>query len=437
MISPDGLPYRPCVGVMLLNRDGLVFVGRRIVEQNSELEAQINVWQMPQGGIDKGETAIDAAKRELYEETGVKNAVLMCGLDGWFTYDLPAEVIGVALRGKYRGQTQRWFVFEFEGEDSEINLNPTGEKAEFDGWAWKLIDELPNLVVPFKRALYEEVIAAFKKQPPLRTIVLAGCGNMGFAMLQGWCTAKAVAFHNIHVVEPHHDLRERAKDYGVNVYNSVTDLPKGLKIDLVVLAVKPQIMAQILPDYQYLAQYGTAFLTVAAGLTIQSYEDILGENVPIIRCMPNTPAAINKGMIVYCSNKHASVTTTDLVENLLECSGAFFRIHDETLMDGVTAVSGSGPAYVFYFIECLINAGIQLGLEQMVAEGLAIQTVIGAGMMADLYGKDVQTLRENVTSPNGTTQAALNVLMREHGLQELMNEAVKAAYKRSIEMSAT
>ena len=162
-IRAEDLPYRPCVGIMVLNPAGLVWAGRRIPEGNSEYDGSPMLWQMPQGGIDKDEDPLAAAYRELYEETGMKSVSLLAEASRWINYDLPAELIGIGLRGKYRGQTQRWFAFRFEGEESEIAIDPPpgGHVPEFDQWAWKPMRDLPELIVPFKRKVYDEVIAAF------------------------------------------------------------------------------------------------------------------------------------------------------------------------------------------------------------------------------------------------------------------------------------
>jgi putative (di)nucleoside polyphosphate hydrolase len=159
----EDLPYRPCVGIMVLNREGLVWAGRRIAEGNSEYDGSPQLWQMPQGGIDKGEDPLPAAYRELYEETGMRTVTLLAESRGWINYDLPAHLIGIGLKGKYRGQTQRWFAFRFEGDESEIAINPPpgGHHAEFDSWEWKPMRELPKLIVPFKRAVYDQVVAEF------------------------------------------------------------------------------------------------------------------------------------------------------------------------------------------------------------------------------------------------------------------------------------
>lgn len=162
-MSKHDLPYRECVGIMVLNRDGLVFAGRRKRQDRDEHTGYDHLWQMPQGGIDKGEEPEPAARRELWEETGIRSVELLASTPGWVRYDLPPELVGVALKGKYRGQMQKWFAYRFTGEDSEIAIDPPpgGQHAEFDLWEWKPMTELPDLIVPFKRKVYEEVVAAF------------------------------------------------------------------------------------------------------------------------------------------------------------------------------------------------------------------------------------------------------------------------------------
>ena len=169
MDMPEGtetvkLPYRRCVGIMVLNREGKVWAGRRIAQDDSEMAGTEKLWQMPQGGIDAGEEPLEAAQRELYEETGIRTVSLLAEAPEWINYDLPAHLVGIALKGKYCGQTQKWFAFRFEGEESEIRINPPpgDHPAEFDAWAWKPMADLPELIVPFKRKVYESVIAAFR-----------------------------------------------------------------------------------------------------------------------------------------------------------------------------------------------------------------------------------------------------------------------------------
>ena len=163
-ISAEDLPYRPCVGVMVLNKDGLVWVGRRLSEGNSESDGSPQLWQMPQGGIDEGEDHLKAAYRELFEETGIRSVSLLKEAQDWIYYDLPAHLIGIGLKGKFRGQKQKWFAFRFEGNETEINIEhpPEGQHQEFDAWDWKPMNELPDLIVPFKRAAYVQVVAAFE-----------------------------------------------------------------------------------------------------------------------------------------------------------------------------------------------------------------------------------------------------------------------------------
>jgi putative (di)nucleoside polyphosphate hydrolase len=161
MTEPSSLPYRPCAGVMLFNPKGKVFVGRR-AELKGSSEGRGQWWQMPQGGIDKNEAPEDAARRELWEETGVRDATFLAQTEDWLFYDLPSDLVGVAWKGKYRGQKQMWFAARFEGTDSDIDLKPRPKhKAEFDAWRWVPVTELPLLVVPFKQTVYRAVIDAF------------------------------------------------------------------------------------------------------------------------------------------------------------------------------------------------------------------------------------------------------------------------------------
>ena len=170
-VKAEDLPYRPCVGVMILNRQGLVWAGRRIPDGNSEYDGSPQLWQMPQGGIDKGEDPLDAAYRELYEETGMKTVTLLAEARDWINYDLPPALIGIGLKGKFRGQTQRWFAVRFDGDDSEIAINPPpgGHEPEFDAWEWKPMQQLPGLIVPFKRAVYDQVVAEFQHLTTLQS----------------------------------------------------------------------------------------------------------------------------------------------------------------------------------------------------------------------------------------------------------------------------
>ena len=152
------LSLRPCVGIMLLNEAGKVWIGKRISSYNNNQHS----WQMPQGGIDKGETPIEAAHRELEEETGIKNTELLQTAGNWFSYEIPQEIRAKALKGKYQGQTQQWFAMRFKGDESEINTGAKpGHKAEFSAWKWEDAEKLPDLIIPFKRGVYEQVVQEF------------------------------------------------------------------------------------------------------------------------------------------------------------------------------------------------------------------------------------------------------------------------------------
>ena len=154
----ESLPYRPCAGLFVINRKGRVFIGRR--SDGPEHVDETHVWQMPQGGIDEGESPRDAAMRELMEEAGTDKAEILAELPDWLTYDLPAHLVGVAFHGKFKGQKQKWFLMRFTGQDNDIDLY--AHEPEFSDWKWFELDEIPNLIVPFKRPTYEAVIAGFR-----------------------------------------------------------------------------------------------------------------------------------------------------------------------------------------------------------------------------------------------------------------------------------
>ncbi|HEU4660427.1 MAG TPA: RNA pyrophosphohydrolase [Pseudolabrys sp.] len=163
MLPYEALPYRPCVGMLVLNRSGLVFIGRRA--GGPEHTDATHVWQMPQGGIDDNEHPYEAALRELYEETNIRSVEKLGEIEEWLTYDIPRDLIGQAWGGKYRGQKQKWYALRFTGDDSEIDIsNPAGtHKPEFTAWRWAAIEELPALIVPFKLPVYERVIKEFAR----------------------------------------------------------------------------------------------------------------------------------------------------------------------------------------------------------------------------------------------------------------------------------
>lgn len=265
-------------------------------------------------------------------------------------------------------------------------------------------------------------------------LVLAGCGNMGYAMLSGWLKSGKLAPSAVFVVEPNEDLRQRAAALGCDTAAEAGAIPADAVPDLVVIAVKPQVIRDVTAAYKRFGDGRTTFVSIAAGTPSATFEAILGNRAPIVRCMPNTPAAIGKGMMVVYSNPLVSDDAKRLVADLLSASGEVTTIDDEGLMDAVTAVSGSGPAYIFHFIEALTVAAEKAGLPAATAKLLAMQTVYGAASLAAESREDPGVLRQQVTSPNGTTAAALGVLMGEDRLTNLLTQAVEAARLRSIEL---
>lgn len=266
-----------------------------------------------------------------------------------------------------------------------------------------------------------------------RPLLLVGCGKMGGAMLEGWLET-GIAAAGVHIIDPSGNTGFEGRD-SVTVHAHQNSLPEDLDPEVILLAVKPQMMDTVLPDYKRFAGDGTVFVSVAAGKTIHYFEDLLGKEAAIIRAMPNTPAAIGQGITVMCPNAHVSAGQIALAQNLLNAIGVTEVIQDEAQMDAVTAVSGSGPAYAFLLIEAMKNAGVAAGLSEELALKLARHTVAGAGSLALQSDETPTQLRINVTSPNGTTQAALDVLMAEQGLPNLMHRAVRAAAERSRELS--
>lgn len=265
------------------------------------------------------------------------------------------------------------------------------------------------------------------------TLLLVGCGKMGGALLDGWLARRSA--ERIAVVEPGPGA-ERFRDIpGVDIYDSAETLPEDFDPLVVVLAVKPQAMSQILPAYRRFAAAGPVFLSIAAGKSLDFFARHCGAETPMVRAMPNTPASIGRGMSVACANALVSHEQRSLCKRLLGAVGDVAWVEDESLLDAVTAVSGSGPAYVFLLVEDLAKAGIAVGLPSDLALKLARATVAGAGELVRVSTQSPHELREAVTSPGGTTRAALDVLMGPDGLAPLMERAVLAATRRSRELA--
>jgi pyrroline-5-carboxylate reductase len=258
-------------------------------------------------------------------------------------------------------------------------------------------------------------------------LVLLGCGKMGTALLTGWLAA-GVPPGSVWVVEPH--PTDWLKGSGVHLNEGIPTAPA-----VAVLAVKPQMMGAALPALQALGNGPTLFLSIAAGTTIATFEDCLGSRTPIVRTMPNTPAMVGRGITALCRNAQVSDADFALAHDLMAAVGQVVSLSGEDQIDAVTAVSGSGPAYVFHLIEAMAAAGEAEGLPADVALQLARATVCGAGELAFQSPDTATQLRINVTSPGGTTAAALAVLMDpDTGFPALLKRAVKAAADRGREL---
>lgn len=264
-------------------------------------------------------------------------------------------------------------------------------------------------------------------------ILLIGFGNMGQALVRGWL-ANGRDPATIRVVDTAGAAVAAAATLGVESSATAAAAFTSMTPDVVVLAVKPNQIAAVLGDCA--AVTSAVFLSIAAGKTLVQLEAGLGAGAAVVRAMPNTPAAIGRGMTGLVANRAVTAAQRVLCGELLSAVGAVAWLSDEGQMDAVTAVSGSGPAYVFLLIECLERAGRELGLDEALAKQLAVATVAGAGLYAAQSDVDAAELRKRVTSPNGTTQAALEVLMADTGMAALMTRAVRAAAARSRELSA-
>jgi pyrroline-5-carboxylate reductase len=260
-------------------------------------------------------------------------------------------------------------------------------------------------------------------------LVLLGCGKMGSAMLAGWL-ARGLPHTSVWVIDP--KPSDWLRETGVHLNEDLPEAPGA-----VLVAVKPQMMAEALPTLKAMGGGTTVFVSVAAGVTIDTFERILGADTPIVRAMPNTPAAISRGITAIVGNATASADTLNEAEALLSAVGDVVRLTDEAQIDAVTGVSGSGPAYVFHMMEAMAAAGEAEGLPREMALQLDTATMAGACALAQESGEHPSELRKNVTSPNGTTQAALEVLMdEENGLPSLMRRAIGAATRRSKELAS-
>lgn len=269
---------------------------------------------------------------------------------------------------------------------------------------------------------------------PLR-LVLVGGGKMGAAMLEGWLK-QDLSPADVLVVEPFAETAAHLSEkLGIKTVSDAAEILDDAAPETIVLAVKPQMMDDAIGDYARFVSDSCVFVSIAAGKTIQYFEKYLGPNAAIVRAMPNTPAAVGRGITVCCPNQHVTSAQRDWAHTLLKSVGVVDWVEDEGHIDAVTALSGGGPAYVFLLVEVMAQAGVDAGLPEDLAMRLARTTVAGAGELLHQSKEEAATLRKNVTSPAGTTFEALQILMAEDALQPLMTEAIKQATRRSKELA--
>ena len=265
-------------------------------------------------------------------------------------------------------------------------------------------------------------------------LILAGAGNMGGAMLAGWLE-RGLDAKRILVQDPSPPpaIAALLAKHGITAAAALT--PRAAPPAVLLVAVKPQIMDEVFPGMARLVGPDTVVLSIAAGKTIAGFERHLPTGAAVVRSIPNTPASVGRGITVATANPSVTPRQKAMCDALLSAIGEVAWVDDEALIDPVTAVSGSGPAYVFYVAECLAEAGVKAGLDPDLAAKLARWTVAGAGELLHRSDLPAGELRQNVTSPNGTTYAALQVLMGENGIQPVMTQAILAATKRSRELA--
>ena len=266
-------------------------------------------------------------------------------------------------------------------------------------------------------------------------ILLVGCGKMGSALIDGWLSEGRDPA-TITIIEPQLQSLAPLVARGAQALASDQDLPSAFAPRLVFFAVKPQVMDNVVSPYARFKE-SAVYISIAAGRTIAFFKDCLGEDAAIVRVMPNTPAAIGRGISGGVASDTVKTDQLELAASLMQTAGEFHWLASEGQIDAVTAVSGSGPAYVFLLAECLAEAAKALGLPDDFAERLGRMTVTGSGELLHQSKETATILRQNVTSPGGTTEAALKVLMADAGLQALLKEAVEAAFKRSRELAGS
>ncbi len=269
-----------------------------------------------------------------------------------------------------------------------------------------------------------------------KKILVIGAGRMGGAIVNGWLKDNMDPA-NIYIVDRSQDILDKfVSAYGVNAVDDISKVDTSVRFDFVMFALKPNLAKAVLPAAAPYIHDDSVLVSIAAGVTNATLATALPGNHGTVRVMPNTPALINKGVMVGCANDKVTPQQKADSEALFSNVGTFYWVEDEEQMHAVTGVSGSGPAYVFHFGECFVEAGVRAGLPAELAKQLAVGTLIGAAHMIESEQRELSALREEVTSPNGTTFAALNVFMQDGRLANVMAEAVAAAVARSQEMAA-
>lgn len=264
-----------------------------------------------------------------------------------------------------------------------------------------------------------------------RMIGFVGAGNMATALVKGLIESRLYKKEQLAVSDRSGEAREKVRDrFHLTVHSSNLDLVR--EVDVIVLAVKPQVMEKVLADIREGVRDEHLIVSIAAGIPIKSIREGIGRDLPIIRVMPNTPALVQKGMSALAGSPRVSPEQMKTAAEIFQAVGDTVEV-DESMMDAVTALSGSGPGYLFRIMEGMISAGAAVGLEKETAYRLVIQTFIGAAHLAKDSGESPSKLRERVTSPGGTTEAGLGVL-EASGLETMLRKAVEAAYNRSIEL---
>ncbi len=264
-------------------------------------------------------------------------------------------------------------------------------------------------------------------------ILVVGGGRMGAAIINGWLT-KGIAPESIFLIDQNQSILDSYKEQGVNTFINVESVPINVSFSVFLLALKPQVILKSINEFNRLINQNSCLISVAAGITVTTLRLLMPNAQHVVRVMPNTPAMIGKGVLVgYAEDQESAFI--DLVEELFNSLGKFYWVTNEDHMHSVTAISGSGPAYAFYFAQCFIESAKKLGLPEPLAQSLALETIIGSSALLDQSDEDVVKLRENVTSPNGTTQAGLEALMSNNIFMNQLLACCEAAKERSIQLS--